>query len=367
MIRRLLLALLWCTLGGGGLVSGETTTDLEDGFDIAGIDDVPARRGVEHPPWFKSSFLDLREDLREAVAHGKQGLIVYFGQPDCAYCQALLEVNWGRERDIVAYTRRHFDVVAIDIWGSREVIDMEGRVLAEREFAVREGTHFTPSLIFYDADGREALRLRGYYPPYKFRAALEYVVDGFYRQESLRDYLARADPPPKFEVGGLNEQAFFDPPPHALCRSRIPAARPLVVFFEQRECHACDILHSDPLQDGETRALLQRFQVVQLDMWAQTPVITPSGERTTARRWAEDLQLFYAPTLVFFDEGGQEVFRLDSVARLYRLRNTLRYVLAKGYREAPLQRWQEDRQQYKSGLHETRETPSRLPESRRGL
>ena len=140
-----------------------------------------------------------------------------------------------------------------------------------------------------------------------------------------------------------------------------------MVFFEQRECHACDILHSDPLQDGETRALLQRFQVVQLDMWAQTPVITPSGERTTARRWAEDLQLFYAPTLVFFDEGGQEVFRLDSVARLYRLRNTLRYVLAKGYREAPLQRWQEDRQQYKSGLHETRETPSRLPESRRGL
>ena len=36
------------------------------------------------------------------------------------------------------------------------------------------GTNFTPSLVFYDADGNIALRLRGYYPPYQFRAALEY-------------------------------------------------------------------------------------------------------------------------------------------------------------------------------------------------
>ncbi len=337
------LLLAWLTLWAPGAFAAATPSPSA-GFDIRSIDDVPMRRGVEHPAWFKESFLDLREDLREAIAAGKRGLIVYFGQEDCAYCEALIQVNWGREQDIVAYTRAHFDVVAIDIWGTREVTDLRGEVLSEREFAVREQTNFTPSLIFYDREGREALRLRGYYPPYKFRAALEYVADGFYRIESLRDYLARADPPPKFDLADLNEEPFFDPPPHALCRRRFPADRPLVVFFEQRECHACDILHSDPLQDPTTRALLDRFQVVQLDMSGDTPVITPAGERLRARDWAEALGLFYAPTLVFFDEQGHEVFRLDSVARLYRLRNTLRYVLAKGYREAPLQRWREDRQ-----------------------
>jgi thioredoxin-related protein len=330
-------------------------------FAIAEIDDTPRRRGVEHPPWFKHSFLDLREDLREALDRGKLGLIVYFGQEDCAYCEALMQVNWGREADIVAYTRKHFDVVAIDIWGAREVTDMQGRVLTEREFAVREGTNFTPSLIFYDGWGREALRLRGYYPPYKFRGALEYVVDGFYLTESLRDYMARADPPPKFDIGDLNDEPFFDPPPYALCRRRFPAARPLVVFFEQRECHACDILHSEPLQDETTQALLGRFQVVQLDMWSDTPVITPGGARVTAREWARRLGLFYAPSLVFFDEEGREVFRLDSVARLYRLRNTLRYVLEKGYLEAPLQRWQEDRQRREQDMQKARRTPPAGP------
>ncbi len=353
MIRWFLAAAL-CWVAAAPYTAVAETAALDDGFDIAGIDDTPRRRGVEHPPWFKHSFLDLREDLREALERGKRGIIVYFGQRDCAYCEALMQVNWGREADIVAYTRKHFDVIAIDIWGAREVTDLQGRVLTERELAVRERTHFTPSLIFYDGWGREALRLRGYYPPYKFRAALEYVVDGFYLTESLRDYLARADPPPKFDLGDLNEEPFFDAPPHALCRRRIPADRPLVVFFEQRECHACDILHSDPLQDARTRDLLERFQVVQLDMWAETPVITPAGERSTAREWAERLGLFYAPSLVFFDERGHEVFRLDSVARLYRLRNVLHYVLEKGYLEVPLQRWQEDRQRRAQGTKKAR-------------
>lgn len=333
-----LLALLCLTLAGPAV---HATTE-EDPFLISGIDDTPRQRDIHYPSWFKLSFLDLRDDLAEAVAAGKKGLIVYFGQRHCAYCEALMEINFGREEDIVDYTRKHFDVVAIDIWGSRQVTDMHGVKLSERALAEREKTNFTPSLIFYDEHGREALRLRGYYPPYRFRAALEYVVDGYYRQESFRDYLARADPPPKFEIGDLNEEDFFESPPFALDRSRFPARRPLAVFFEQRDCHACDILHTEPLSDARARRLLSGFAVVQLDMRADTPVLTPDGKRLTAREWARRLGLFYAPTVVFFDERGKEVFRIDSVVRLYRLRGVLQYVLAKGYLEAPtFQRWRE--------------------------
>ncbi len=318
---------------------------VED-FDITDIDDTPRIRDIHYPEWFKLTFLDLREDLDEALAAGRLGIVVYFGQKHCAYCEALMEINFGREQDIVDYTRRHFDVIPIDIWGDREVTDLAGERLSEKRYAEREKTNFTPSLIFYDRNGHEALRLRGYYPPYKFRAALEYVVDGYYKKETFRDYLARADPPPKFELGDLNQEDFFQRPPYALDRSRFPAQRPLVVFFEQRDCHACDILHTDPLTDERTLDWLQGFDVVQLDMWSDTPVLTPSGERLTAAQWARKLGLFYAPTLIFFDEHGKEVFRVDSVVRLYRLRGVLEYVADKGYLEAPtFQRWREMRSQ----------------------
>jgi len=186
-------------------------------------------------------------------------------------------------------------------------------------------------LIFYDVDGHEALRQQGYYPPYKFRAALEYVADGYYREESFADYMQRADPPLSFEPEGMTEEDFFSSPPYALDRSHQRADAPLVVFFEQGNCHACDVLHSAPLQDPEIRKKLRRFESVQLNMWADTPVITPAGKHTTSRAWAEKLGLFYTPTLIFFDRQGKEILRVDSVVGFYRLNKVLDYMLDGAY------------------------------------
>jgi thioredoxin-related protein len=302
--------------------------------DVFQFDDFPLEQPLEHPDWFKHSFLDLPEDLAEATGKGKKGIIVYFGQRRCAYCQMLMKVNFGLS-DITAYTRRHFDLIPIDIWSVEEVTDLNGEVLTQRAFALRENTNFTPSLIFYDEQGEEALRLRGYYPPYKFRAALEYVADNHYRRESFPDYLARGESGTAFEPGDLNEEEFFLPPPHNLDRSRFPGERPLVVFFEQGNCHACDVLHGQPLREPAINKLVRRFDNVQLDIRAETPVITPQGKRTTARQWAQELGLFYTPSLLFFDEQGREIIRVDSVVRFYRLRNVINYITSRGYLNEP--------------------------------
>jgi thioredoxin-related protein len=303
------------------------------------FDDQPLAEPLTHPDWFKLSFLDLKEDIQEAGKTGKQGLILYFGQKYCAYCKALLERNFGKP-DIRSYTRQHFDVIGIDIHGDRSVTDLQGQEWTERSFSTHLGTVFTPTLLFYDTEGQEALRLPGYYPPYTFRAALEYVAGGHYRQEDFRSYLARAEVPLVFETGGLNHQDFFAPPPHALDRSRWPATRPLVVFFEQGDCHACDILHTGPLAQASIRERLRRMETVQLDLWGNTPVITPAGKRTTDGDWAAELGLFYAPTLLFFDEQGREIIRVDSVTQIYRLQSVLDYVLSGDYLEQPdYQQW----------------------------
>jgi thioredoxin-related protein len=323
-----------------------TPVNDDSNFEINSITDEPRLRGNQHPDWFSHTFLNLKEDLEEAKQEGKLGIIVYFGQVDCAYCEALLNINFGKEKEIVDYTRKYFNVIAIDIWGSKEVTDMNGNVLSEREFAEQEKTNFTPTLFFYVDEGKEVLRLNGYYPPYNFQAALEYVADGYYKKESLREYTARADPPGKFEMDDMNTQTFFEPQPYALDRTHFAASSPLVVFFEHKKCHACDILHTDPINDKVVRKLLENFEAIQLDMKADTPVLTPDGKNITARQWAKKLEIFYAPTLLFFDENGKEVLRVDSMLRLYRLRGILEYVYKKGYLEAPtFQRWRETLQQ----------------------
>lgn len=311
-------------------MSAPVHAGTEVGFPV--FDDQPLTEPLELPDWFKLSFLDLRDDLQEVRDAGKAGLIVYYGQKYCAYCKAFLEHDL-KKKDIQTYLRKHFDIVGIDIHGFRDVTGMDGEVLSERAFSEKQQTDFTPALVFYDADGREALRLHGYYPPYRFRAAMEFVADKHYANESFRDYLARADGPMIFEPGELNQQDFFLDGPLMLDRSRYPGERPLAVFFEQGDCHACDVLHTGPLSDPDIQKRVMRLENVQLSIWADTPVITPSGERTTARRWAEKLGLFYTPTLIVFDAGGQEIIRVDSVIKFYRLRNVLDYILTGGYRQ----------------------------------
>jgi thioredoxin-related protein len=313
------------------------------GEDFPEFDDQPLQEPLSFPDWFKLSFLDLRDDLAEVRKEHKSGLVVYFGQKYCAYCRQFLEKDLARE-DIRRYMIERFDVIGIDIHGSKDVTDLQGVTLNESQYATREKTNFTPSVVFYAPDGKEALRLRGYYPPYRFRAALEYVADGHYRDETFREWLARADVPLVFEPGDLIEEDFFMPGPYMLDRSHRPGERPLVVVFEQGNCHACDVLHTGPLQDKGIRRRLEEMEVVQLSFWGKTPVVTPSGEHTTAHDWAEQLGLFYTPTLIFFDNRGKEIIRVDSVVQFYRLRNVLDYILEGGYLDnETFQRWRESR------------------------
>jgi thioredoxin-related protein len=330
---------VWVLLGLLGMalvVAPGRARAAEDPF-FPGIDDTPRDIGLVVPEWFTVSFLDLREDLELAVERGKMGIALYFGLEDCTYCERMLHENLA-EPDIRQYLSDHFDVIALDVDGSREVATLEGEIMPERVFAAKRRLNFTPGFTFIDADGNEIFRIRGYYPPYRFRAALEYVIDRHDREGSFREYLERADPPPKFELEDINEREFFAKPPHMLDRSQVPAERPLVVFFERRSCHACDVLHSEPLSDPAVIERVQRFDAVQLDLDAETPLVTPDGQRTTAREWGQHLEIHWAPSVLFFDERGQEILRIEAVVGLHRLSTTMDYVLTRAYEEFPTYR-----------------------------
>ncbi|MGD2052834.1 MAG: thioredoxin fold domain-containing protein [Gammaproteobacteria bacterium] len=298
------------------------------------FDDTMLEEALVYPDWFKLSMGDLNEDIKEAARAGKSGILVYFGQKRCAYCEQFLKENLGAA-DIEHYIREYYDIIPIDIWGIEDIVDTNGETYTERELSIRYKTNFTPSLVFYDLDGKPVFRLRGYYPPYKFRAALQYVTEGFYKNETFKEYLDRAEPGTFFLLEGLNERDFFAEPPYDLDRSSKPATKHLAVFFEQGDCHACDLLHSGPLSEQEALDEINKMEAVQLNMWSDTPVITPDGRKTTAREWAEELNLFYSPTIIFFDYNGKEIIRIDSVVQYYRLWGVLDYVNKKAYLTEP--------------------------------
>lgn len=104
-------------------------------------------------------------------------------------------------------------------------------------------------------------------------------------------------------------------------------------------------MHAGPLNGRQISNKLKKLEVAQLDMWSNTTVVTPDGQRTTASEWAKQLGLFYTPTIVIFDEKGKEIIRVDSVVRFYRLNNVLDYILSGGYKKySTFQRW---RREYK--------------------
>ena len=285
---------------------------------------------IEVPAWFKVSFLDLRDDLKEATA-GRKRLVLYFGQNGCPYCKRLMEVNFTQP-EIVAKTRRHFDMVEINIFGSREVSWLDGKTRSEKELAALLKVQFTPTLLFLDERGEIALRVNGYYPPPRFNAALDYVSQRRERQETFAVYLARTQP--AAHAAGPRDETLFRPAPFVLDR-RKPAARPLAVFFEQPDCAACDEMHATALKAGATRALLARFDVYRLDVTSPVPMVSPAGEDTTAADWARKLNVSYTPSMVLFDAAGREVFRVEAYVRTFHLQSALDYVASRAYASEP--------------------------------
>ena len=83
------------------------------------------------------------------------------------------------------------------------------------------------------------------------------------------------------------------------------------------------------------RRLIDKFTVVQLDLAGSRALVAPDGSPTNERAWAAEMRITYAPSLVFFDTGGKEVFRSEGYLRPFHLASALEYVAAGEYRREP--------------------------------
>lgn len=304
------------------------------GSPLAEAAKVGGTMDSEVPSWFAETFFDLGEDSRAAAQSGKV-LMIYFHQPRCPYCAALVNNNFS-QRHIVQYMRKNIVALEMNMWGDREITGFDGKAYNEKAFAARHKVWFTPTLLFFDGNGKIILRINGYFPPHKFMTALRFIGEKHYKTMRFRDYFAKHSPIQS--AGKLHAEPFFLAPPLDL--STLGRTKPLIVFFEQRDCPRCDVLHQKIFKERATRDQLARFDVVQLDLWDDaTEIIAPNGRRMTARKWAKRLGIVYAPSAVLFHNGA-EVIRIEAFMKAFHTQSVMDYVASKAYQRQPsLQRF----------------------------
>lgn len=282
---------------------------------------------IDIPRWFTESFLDFREDIADARRDGKR-LMVYFGQDGCPYCKLLMQTTFADTR-IVDTTRTRFVPIALNLWGDREVTWVDGRRMPEKELGRQLQVQFTPTLLIFDENARVIVRLNGYQPPHRMEAALDYAGNRLEAKQPFADYMQQAVRESASPT--LHDEPFFLRPPYNLAQTR---GRPVLVVFERAPCVSCDELHREGFRRKEVTEQLSRLTVARFDPAGHVELTTPDGRRTIASTWARELQITFAPTLVFFDRGA-EVFRVEAYVRPFHLATALDYVTSGAYRTEP--------------------------------
>ena len=285
----------------------------------------------DKPDWFKLSFMELNEDVTEASKNGKR-VVIYFYQDGCPYCKKLLQVNFTN-KDIVKKMKANFDIIAINMWGDKEVIDLNGKETIEKDFAASLKVMYTPSLIFFNEQGKIALRINGYYHPEKFSAALDYVAAKKETELSFLQFYKNKKSVKS--TGKLHIQDSYLQPPYNLANTLKTSSRPLLVLFEQRECVLCDELHLDIMKMPEVKEAIKPFNVVLLDKNSKGIMVTPKGKRVRISTWANSMNIQHAPSLLFFNKVGDEVFRTEAYLRTFHISGAMNYVSTDSYKKYP--------------------------------
>ncbi len=115
-------------------------------------------------------------------------------------------------------------------------------------------------------------------------------------------------------------------------------------MFEQKKCKTCDELHAEILKRKESVELLSRFNVIVLDMWSTKKITAPDGNEVKIRDWVKKLDVKYAPSLLFFNDQGEEVFRVDAYLKAFHVQSVMDYVASGAYKsQSNFQRYIDER------------------------
>ena len=138
--------------------------------------------------FFQSNFGDLKAELATAKAQGKKGVFLFFEMDDCPFCARMKSTILNQSDAQDAY-RAAFLVYTIDVNGDSALTDFQGKETTEKAFALENRVRATPTLLFFNLDGKLVTRFTG---PTKDKAEFlllaRYVSEGAYATRTFSQF-----------------------------------------------------------------------------------------------------------------------------------------------------------------------------------
>ncbi|MDO9222005.1 MAG: thioredoxin family protein [Thiobacillus sp.] len=151
---------------------------------------APAWAEIRDPGthFFQSSFGDLKAELAIAKTQGKKGVFLFFEMDDCPFC-ARMKATILNQAEVQDAYRAQFLVYSIDVNGDTPLTDFQGQETTEKAFSLVNRVRATPTLLFFDLNGKLVTRFTG---PTKNQAEFlllsSYVTEGAYATQSFTQY-----------------------------------------------------------------------------------------------------------------------------------------------------------------------------------
>lgn len=278
---------------------------------------------TQMPTWFMNSFMDLNEDI-ESLKEQNKRLMLFIEQDSCPYCHLFVTKNL-QDEETKQLLQEHFGVLDVNMFGNKEMIDTDGEELIEKEFAKKHNIQFTPTIVFFDENSKQILRLNGYINIPQFKAALNYVKNKKEKELSFIEYMKKQS---KNNI--IKEDELFSKSKNFM---RVESSKKMAIFFESSNCKECEFLHKKLLSDKTTKALLKQIDLFQIDMNSSKSVVTPNKLITKIEKWTKDLNINHTPTIIFFDNKGKEIIRVEAMFKNFHFQSIVDYVVSDAYKE----------------------------------
>lgn len=93
------------------------------------------------------------EPLTDVLStRGRRVNVVLFSQPGCEFCA---EERENYLQPLAAQARQELTVLEVELDAAKKMRDWQGRLVTQGEFARASGARFAPTVMFFNASGKQ--------------------------------------------------------------------------------------------------------------------------------------------------------------------------------------------------------------------
>ena len=136
-----------------------------------------------------------------------------------------------------------------------------------------------------------------------------------------------------------------------LANATINGKQGLMVVYSTEGCSYCGLFVEKSLNDPAIAKVIKKhFDSVGLEIFNDADLVSPLGQHTTVKEFAEQEGVMFSPTILFYDHKGKLIFRITGYQSPERFKTSLQYVTGKHYQSQSIA-------EYVQGVAKTKSIP----------